>query len=146
MLKRQQSRTRIPEVCAISVNDIFVRVTDLSKASGFEFDCYCYYSICNMHKSSLVYSTATHVATCEQSHRIVFQTTSTCGFMSQLNCSGTQIANESVLRIHMCEYRRIANAYARPSCSKCAVRRWITLVCRLRESCTVAQHERKVAL
>ena len=36
MVKRQQSRTRIPELCAISVNDIFVRITDLSKSVDFE--------------------------------------------------------------------------------------------------------------
>ena len=38
-----------------------------------------------------------------------------------------------MLRIRLCEYLRIANYYGRPSCSKCTVRRWMTVI-----SCTIS--------
>ena len=43
MVKRQQFRTRIPELCEISVNDIIVQITDLSKSLDFDYDYDCYY-------------------------------------------------------------------------------------------------------
>ena len=51
----------------------------------------------------------------------------------QSNWCFIQIATDLVLRIRLCEYLRIANYYGRPSCSKCTVRRWITVI-----SCTIS--------
>ena len=76
MVKRQQSHTRIPEFWAISVNDILVQVTGLSKLMDFKLYYYCYYSTYNMRKASLMHSKYTHVAKFEQSLCVLFQITS----------------------------------------------------------------------
>ena len=51
----------------------------------------------------------------------------------QSNWCFIQIASDLVLRIRLCEYLRIASYYGHPSCSKCRVRRWITVI-----SCTIS--------